>query len=130
MIRPLAAGGAALALVGASLADGPAGAHHSYAMFDNATVKALSGTVISWDWTNPHSFLQVLVDGRHYDFEGASPSMLARYGMTRTILKPGDKVVVEMHPRRDNGLGGSLVNVKTADGRVLAFELAHTLATQ
>jgi hypothetical protein len=131
MIKQFAVCGAALALIGASLVAGPASAHHSYAMFDNATVKTITGTVLSWDWTNPHSVLEVMTaDGEHYDFESASPSMLSRSGISRRSLKPGDKVIVEMHPRRDGGLGGSLVNVKLPDGEVLGFEAAHAAATQ
>jgi hypothetical protein len=130
MIKQFSASGVALALIGASLTAGPASAHHSYAMFDNAAVKSLSGTVVSWDWTNPHTFLQLIADGQHYDLESASPSMLSRGGLNRNSLKPGDQVVVTMHPRRDKGLGGSLINVKLPDGKTLAFEATHAAATQ
>jgi hypothetical protein len=109
---------AALALSGAFIA-GPASAHHSYAMFDSATTLTLDATVVSWDWTNPHSFLEVMADGQHWDLEAASPAMLARMGMTRTILKAGDKVTVKFHPRRDKAPVGSLQGVVTADGRTL-----------
>jgi hypothetical protein len=111
--------GAALAL-GAMVA-GPASAHHSYAMFDGATTLTLEGTVVSWQWTNPHSFLEIMADGQHWDLEAASPSMLSRTGMTRTILKPGDKVTVKLHPRRDKTMVGSLQSVEMADGKVLMF---------
>lgn len=111
--------GAALAL-GAIVA-GPASAHHSYAMFDGETTLTLSGTVVSWQWTNPHSFLEVMADGQQWDLEAASPSMLSRTGMTRTILKPGDKVTVKLHPRRDKSTVGSLQSVEMADGKVLMF---------
>jgi hypothetical protein len=109
---------AALAL-GVALLGGTANAHHSYAMFDTATTLTLEATVVSWDWTNPHSFLEVMADGQHWDLEAASPAMLARMGMTRTILKPGDKVTVKFHPRRDKALVGSLQGVMTADGRTV-----------
>ncbi|MDB5461079.1 MAG: hypothetical protein JWO72_2820 [Caulobacteraceae bacterium] len=121
MFKKLIAAAAALALGGAIVA-GPASAHHSYAMFDSATTMTLAGTVVSWDWTNPHSFLQFMADGQHWDLEAASPSMLSRAGMTRNSLKPGDKVTVKLHPRRDKALGGSLQSVVLADGKTLVFE--------
>jgi hypothetical protein len=121
MFKKLIAGGVALVLGGA-IAAGPASAHHSFAMFDNTTSLTMAGTVVSWDWTNPHSFLQVMAEGQHWDLEAASPSMLSRAGMTRNSLKPGDKVTVKMHPLRDKSLGGSLQSVVLADGKTLSFE--------
>jgi hypothetical protein len=120
MLKTLIAGGALLALGGA-MAAGPASAHHSYAMFDSATTLTLDGTVVAWDWTNPHSFLEVMANGQHWDLEAASPSMLSRQGLTRTSLKPGDKVVVKMHPRRDKSPVGSLQTVELANGQTLVF---------
>jgi hypothetical protein len=120
MLKKMIAGGAALALGGA-MAAGPALAHHSYSMFDGATTLTFAGTVVSWDWTNPHSFLEVMVDGKQWDLEAASPSMLSRAGMTRNSLKPGDKVTVKLHPRRDKAAVGSLQSVVLADGKVLMF---------
>jgi hypothetical protein len=119
--------GAALALALAAAAAGPASAHHSYAMFDNTVTLTVPATVVSWEWTNPHSFLQVLADdgGKHWALETASPSMLVRNGASRTMFKPGDKVVVKLHPRRDNTDNGSLLSVTFADGHVVKFEAAR-----
>jgi hypothetical protein len=105
---------------------GPASAHHSYAMFDSQVTLTIPGTVVSWDWTNPHSFLQVISDtGQHWALESASPSLLSRNGVTRNTFKPGDKVTVKAHPRRDNTEGGSLLSATLTDGRTLLFEAAR-----
>jgi hypothetical protein len=119
----LAALASAAALVAAA---GPARAHHSYAMFDSQVTLTIPGTVVSWDWTNPHSFLQVISDtGQHWSLEAASPSLLSRNGVSRNTFKPGDKVAVKVHPRRDNTEGGSLLSATLTDGRTLLFEAAR-----
>jgi hypothetical protein len=124
MLRKFIVGGAALALVGAGVA-GPASAHHSYAMFDQAQTTTLSGAVVKWTWSNPHAFLEITADGKHYDLESASPSILVRAGLSRTSLKPGDKVTVKMHPRRDKAAGGYLLSVAIGDGKVLNLDAAR-----
>ncbi len=113
-----------LTVSSAAFVAAPASAHHSYAMFDEKVTLSVPATVQSWDWTNPHSFLQVIEDstGKHWALECASPSMLVRNGMTRNTFKPGDKVTVKLHPRRDKTDGGSLQTVTVADGRTLVFE--------
>jgi hypothetical protein len=125
MSKTLIAGGA-IAFAWA-LTSGPASAHHSYAMFDDSVTLTVPATVQSWDWTNPHSFLQVIADadGKHWALECASPSMLSRGGTTRKTFKAGDKVTVKLHPRRDKSDNGSLLSVTLPDGRMLSFEGAR-----
>ena len=50
--------GAALLLLATTL---PAFAHHSYAEFDTDKKLTLEGTVKEFQWTNPHSWLLVMV---------------------------------------------------------------------
>lgn len=47
------------ALAGLSLLAGPASAHHSGAMFDGARQVSLAGTVKDFQFTNPHSWIQL-----------------------------------------------------------------------
>lgn len=99
-----------------AIAGPPAFAHHSFAMFDNTKSIALEGTIKEFQWTNPHSWVRIVVtDGSsketEYLIEGGSPNGLARQGWKRSSLKPGDKVVLVMHPLKDGTAGGSLVNV-------------------
>jgi len=108
-----------LALAGfaaVALAAAPAFAHHSFAMFDNTKNVTLEGTVKEFQWTNPHSWIQIVAkdaSGKdvEYSIEGGSPNGLARSGWKRTSLKPGDKAVLVMHPLKDGTAGGSLVTV-------------------
>ncbi len=113
-----------LALAGVSvvsLAGAPAFAHHSFAMFDNQKNTTLEGTVKDFQWTNPHSWIQLMVkDGSgkevEWSIEGGSPNGLSRNGWKRTSLKPGDKASVVIHPLKDGTNGGSLVTV-TVNGQ-------------
>jgi hypothetical protein len=87
--------------------------HHSGAMFDNTQSLVVEGTVKSWLWTNPHAWLQVLTsDGKggmvEQGFELGSPNTLTRNGYSFESFKPGDKVKVVYHPRKDGTLGGEL----------------------
>ena len=116
----------ALALAAATLASGPASAHHSYAMFDDQITQTLAVTVQQWQWTNPHSFLEVTdANGQHLSLETASPSMLSRNGINRNSFKAGDKVTIRMHPRRDKQPIGSLLSAQLSDGHTLMFEAAR-----
>jgi hypothetical protein len=115
--------GLSLALSGAVLGAAPASAHHSHAMYDESKLLTLTGTVVRWEWTNPHSWLEMQVagaDGQRWSLETSSPSMLSRTGMSRTSLKPGDKVVVTAHPRRDKTFTGHLQSVNL-NGKALAL---------
>ena len=51
---------AAAALCAATVA--PLAAHHSAAMFDDGKVVEVNGTIKEMQWTNPHIWIQVIVD--------------------------------------------------------------------
>lgn len=117
--KPVRAAALALGLLAAGAA--PALAHHSFAMFDNQKTVTLEGTVKEFQWTNPHTWIQVVVKdaaGREaeWSIEGGSPNGLSRDGWSRTALKPGDKVVLQIHPLKDGSNGGSLVSA-AVDGK-------------
>lgn len=114
----------ALAAVAALAAAVPAGAHHSYAMFDTQQNKQLDGVVSDFKWTNPHSYIEVAVTDdkgqtQKWGVECGSPSQMVRAGWRSSSLKAGDHVVVTVHPLRSGEFGGSFVQVQTADGRLL-----------
>lgn len=109
----------------AMLLAGPASAHHSFAVFDRDKLMTLEGTIKQFEWTNPHSWIQIDVpDGAgglvEWGIECNSPNNLAREGFKSTSLKPGDKVTLVIHPMRTGERGGAFVMVTLPDGRVLA----------
>ncbi len=98
-----------------------AAAHHSFAMFDMQKDMTLSGTVTSFQWQSPHTWLQVQVAGGggqsvEWSLEMGAPGMLYRNGWRQKSVKPGDKVTVVIHPLRDGRPGGSVVSAILADG--------------
>ena len=98
-------------------------AHHSFAMFDSQKTITLEGTIKEFQWTNPHTWIQLLVrdaSGKEVEWsiEGGSVNGLARAGWKRTLLKAGDKATVVIHPLKDGNPGGSLVTV-TVNGQVI-----------
>jgi len=109
---------AALALVAS-----PAAAHHSFAMFDATRTLTLKGTVTQFSWTNPHVYLFVDVDGTSWGVELTSPGNLAKVGWNRNVVKPGDKVEVEVNPLRDGKHGGGFRQMTLANGQVLRARL-------
>jgi hypothetical protein len=105
----------ALALAFATAPAAPALAHHSFAMFDSQKNVTLEGTVKEFQWTNPHTWIQIIVkdaNGKDVEWsvEGGSPNGLARQGWSRLSLKPGDKASIVIHPLKDGTNGGSLVS--------------------
>jgi hypothetical protein len=105
------------------LAMGSAAAHHSFAMFDQTKTVTLKGTVIEFQWTNPHAFLHVEVteDGRKtaWHVELNSPNNLRRQGWRSDSVKPGEAVTVVINPLRDGTSGGLFVSVTLPDGTIL-----------
>lgn len=118
-----------LALLLAVAAPSAATAHHSFAMYDQTKIVTLSGAVKSFQWTNPHAVLWVLVapkGGGPAELWPAelptSPGNLTRMGWSKTSVNPGDKVTIEINPLRDGRHGGSLKKVTLVDsGKVLTI---------
>jgi hypothetical protein len=99
-------------------------AHHSFAMFDQSKKVTLEGTVKDFRWTNPHVFIQVLVknDGGGEDewsIEMTSPEHLVRVGWRPGTLKPGDKIILVIHPMRDGVKGGQYLSGTGPDGPLI-----------
>lgn len=69
-----------------------ASAHHSTAEFDYTKQVTIKGVVKEVQWTNPHSYIQMLVDGEGADkvlwsVEIGSPSLNVKWAGARTARK-------------------------------------------
>lgn len=103
----------------------PATAHHSYAMFDAGNLVTLNATVKEFQWTNPHSWLQVMIlDDKgvaaEWSLELGPLVALHRWGWKPHSLNPGDKVKVSLNPLRDGSHGGRLMSIVLPDGQTLS----------
>src|SRR5262245_54427939 len=110
-----------LLLVGAAL---PVLAHHSFSMFDETKEVVLKGVVKEFQWSNPHTWIQLNVtdaSGKvvEWSIENGSPNLLGRQGWKRNTLKSGDQVEITVNPLRDGQPGGSFVRGVLADGTKL-----------
>jgi hypothetical protein len=99
-------------------------AHHSAAMFDDQKIVELSGTVKALQWTNPHIWLQVVVDANgtatEWSLEGGSPNSLSRQGWRSTTFKAGDVIAVRLNPMKDGAPGGRFIGARfAADGNTI-----------
>ena len=123
MFRPSRS--AILLMAALSLAySGMTAAHHSTGMFDQTKTIKLVGTVKQFQWTNPHSWIQVDVMNEagvkeEWSIEGNSPNQLIRLGWRPGTLKPGDSVTLLVRPMRDGAKGAMFVEITLADGTVL-----------
>jgi hypothetical protein len=114
----------ALGLVAAAVLLGAhaALAHHSPVMFDQSQPMTLTGTVREFQWTNPHSYIQLVVKNDQgqeveWNLEMAAPTYLYNLGWRPATVKPGDVLTVTVAPLRKGGAGGLLLNAATADGK-------------
>ena len=101
-----------------------AGAHHSPVMFDRTVSKTLSGSVVKFTWTNPHSAIQLDVPNEsggvdRWGVEMGSPQSMARAGWRSNIIKPGDMVTIVVNPLKSGEFGGIFVSITLPDGRTL-----------
>jgi hypothetical protein len=126
MSRSLCAAAAALLLATMRIP-----AHHAFAAeYDENKPVTVSGTVMRFEWTNPHAWMYV--DGKDesnkatsWSFEMGSPNGLLHRGWRRMELKKGDQVTVEGYCAKD---GRNVANARTVtmpNGRKL-FGGFHT----
>jgi len=119
---PALALAAVLMLAGAA----PAGAHHSSAGIDRSKTVTVEGTVKTFRWANPHSWIEMEVvnaagETEIWNFEMLPPSYLIRAGWTRSSVKAGDRITVEANGFINGDPGGLFVSVTLADGSVLTM---------
>ena len=74
-------------------------AHHSTAEFDYTKQVTIKGTVKEVQWTNPHSYIQLMVDGEagekiQWSVEIGSPSLNINMGWRKNSVKVGDVVTM------------------------------------
>ncbi len=102
----------------------PVLAHHSFTMFDATKQVTITGTVTSFEWTNPHSYIEIDVadEGgavKHWSIEMGSPSILQQSGWKFSSLRKGDKATLVINPLKDGRAGGFLNTATLPSGKIL-----------
>jgi hypothetical protein len=124
--------GAALAAAGTS----GAWAHHSFSSeFDSTKPVKIEGTVIKFEWVNPHSWIHILAPdpaegGKMVEWkvEGGAPSALLRRGWNRNSLPEGTKIIVTAFRARDGAPRASASEISFPDGQTLSLGNPQTEA--
>ena len=99
-------------------------AHHSFsATYDSAQKMEIAGVVKEFVWRNRHSFMRIDVtdkDGtvKTWALEWGSASQLAISQISRTTIKPGDKLTITGQPARDQSSNRLLIQAikRSSDG--------------
>src|SRR3984957_6404207 len=102
------------------LAAVPVLAHHGGADYDLKTI-VLTGTVKEFQFTNPHSWIQVDVKDHagkvvEWNLEWGSPNTLTREGVHTSTFPVGAKVSFQVHPVKSAAPVASFVGAKFEDG--------------
>ena len=101
----------------------PALAHHSTAQFSIDDI-TLRGTVVEYDWGNPHVVVVWDVkdnSGKVVRWTGelASVTSLLADGLTKNSLKPGDDVIMNVRPAKSGTPNGIISQIKRGDGTMV-----------
>jgi hypothetical protein len=100
----------------------PAGAHHSFAIYDMQQNVEFKGVVDTVKFRNPHMAMTLKVKDasgqeKLVEFvEGAPANMLARIGLRPEMIAPGTEITAIGAPRHDNPDAWFLKVVVLPDG--------------
>lgn len=100
-----------------------ASAHHAASIYDTTAEMTIRGTVVAFDWVQPHTWTRVRARDASgepvvWSLEGMSPAYLGRRNWNRYSLTPGDEIEVSFYPRRDGSPSGMFLRAELADGTV------------
>ncbi|MCP5145238.1 MAG: hypothetical protein H6978_10540 [Gammaproteobacteria bacterium] len=103
----------------------PASSHHSIVEFDYTHAYAVTGTIKELQWTNPHSWVQMLVENSagesiEFGFELGAPVFNIRMGWRKDSVKPGDEVTVVFCPAKNGAPRGTLMYIYLPSGERLS----------
>jgi hypothetical protein len=111
----------------------PLSAHHSFAAeFDASKPVTLEGRVARLEWTNPHAWLYLDVEGEdgkvvQWALELSAPNALNRRGFRPDVARPGTKLVVKGYAAKNGTPRARAFMVTLADGGVVELAQLSTI---
>jgi hypothetical protein len=108
----------------------PALAHHSNANYNQKVDVDLKGTIVEYDWGNPHVLVVWDVKdagGKAVRWVGdlASVESMMASGMSRNTLRPGDPVIMTVHAAKDGSPHAVIVRIRRADGTMVLAQRTY-----
>jgi len=123
----------AMGLISVTMISGLAWAHHSTAMYDLTRSVKLDGVVKSFQWGNPHNYVQMIATGEageqvEWSLECGTPVTATLMGWSKDSVKPGDHVSMVIAPAKDGSPNGTVKTATLANGTTLSSVAADTRA--
>jgi hypothetical protein len=92
-------------------------------MFDRTKKITVHGTVVKFQYVQPHSWIDVMTmdtGGKEqlWAFEGGAPIQMKMVGLTPDVLKVGDKITITGHPLRDGRSAAAFIELTLPNGKV------------
>ena len=99
-------------------------AHHSVAGYDTQKEVTLRGTIVEYNWKNPHVFVVWSVkdeNGKVVQWTGEmnSPTSMIQVGMSKSSLKPGDEVILVVNPSKTGNPLSIIRKINMTDGKLV-----------
>jgi hypothetical protein len=98
-------------------------AHHSFAAeFDGSKIQTIKGSVVEFQWMNPHAYLILDVTDSagktaRWGVQSRNLSILKRQGLSKQTFKPGEQITVELYHHHDPAKNvGFARYIQKADG--------------
>jgi hypothetical protein len=101
-----------------------AAAHHSGAGFNSDKVIELTGTIKEVQFTNPHTWIQLIVEDEkggkvEWSLEWGAPNQLGRQGIRPSTFPAGAKVTMRLRPMLNGAPAGAFVGARFPDGKTV-----------
>ena len=108
--------------VGLLIISSPVFAHHGAAAYDTSQTTTLKGTVVEFNFINPHCqlFINVADDSGQivkWNGEFTNPGVLHRRGWTKEMFKPGDPITLIGNRAKSGASVLRVLKLEMADGR-------------
>ncbi len=117
-----------LLILGFAAAVLPVSAHHSMAaMYDDKKSVTVKGTVVAYEWQNPHVVISVEANDGSWTAELPSRVELRRVGWTRDSLKVGDAITIDGVVARDGTKKTAAKSVTLPNGKKLSAVTTETI---